>query len=404
MAAQERITAGLQDQLALYEDAAAAYNRLLALHGEDEKLTDEQRAQLDAAAAAMQQALARASQMGVTLADNLAIQEAAVRADQDRTAAIEQGNEAERQREQSLEKQRDLQEEQQRQLDEMKEQTLRQQEDQVRALADLYQDLFSGHTGDIWDEFKKSGLRAIAEVAAAWTLAMMTGQSFNPGGFLQQHGAGGDFGPLGTVLSGLFGGGKGGGLPGKMLKVGDLKGMGDLVGAGGGAGGLGGLMGAASSAMPYLAAAAAAATLLSSFGVFKSTKRGSATLGFSGGELGVGSTRGNSRDYIAASSGAMESIIASAERIADMLGGEITGAGTLSIGQRDGKWRLDRTGSGITKTKKGAIDFGDDQEALIRAGVAELIRDGVVGGISDAAKRLLQNGSGDLEKAITRQL
>lgn len=389
VAAQQNVTDGLEEQLRLYGEQSAAYARMLVQHREDGKLTKDEIAAERQAAEEKQQTLDRAAQLIHTSADQLKFAEATTRAEHATNDAIDDGNQK-RERTQQLAQQ--LEAEQQRILDDMKQQMMQRQEDQFRQLADLYRDLFDGRTGDIVDRFKHGMLDAIAEIAAAWTLSQISGQQFNLGGTLQ----GMQGNPIASLLGGLFGGGKGGALSGDAATMAWANPFG-----GGSAAGAGGLMSGIGSAVPYVAAAAAAFSLLNSLGVFSSTKRGSSTLGFDGGELGAGATRGNSRDYIAASSSAMDSVGGSLERIAEMLGGTVTGAGSVSLGQRDGNWRGDPTGRGITKTKKGAIDFGDDQEAAIRWAIGEALRDGVIGGISDAAKAILQKGK-DLDKAIEK--
>ncbi len=390
--AQQRISNGLQEQLSLYEDQSAAYARMLLLHRQDGEITAEEAAAERAAAAAKQQTLARAQQIGTTVEDNLQIQLSMVRAETSLNRLLDEGAELRNKQKTAA---RELEEEQQQILDDAKQEMIQRGEDQIRDLADLYGDLFRGRVGDIWDRFKDQGLEVIAMLAAQWTLAQLSGQQFNAGGALQ--GMGGN--PIASLLGGLFNGGKGGAAAGggEWWNIFAAGGQGGA----GAAGGAGGLMAGLGSAMPYIGAAFAAFGLLQQFGVFSSTKRGSATLGLSGGELGAGATRGNSQDYIAASSSAMDSVGSSLQRIAETLGGTVTGAGSVSLGQRDGNWRGDATGRGITKTKKGAIDFGDDQEAAIRWAISEALRDGVIGGISDAAKRILQSGK-DLEKAIAK--
>lgn len=391
VAAQEQVTAGLEEQLRLYEQQGEAFGRMLVLHRQDGKLSEEELAAERAASEQKQQTLERARSIATTVADTQKIGEAMVRTEHQLNSVIEDGN---HKREQAREHAEALAQEQQQALDEMKEEMVQRQEEQLGHLADLYRDLFNGRTGDIVDRFKDGMLDAIAQIAAAWTLAQITGQDFNLGGTLQ----GMQGNPIAGLLGGLFGGaGKGGAMDLGSMMAGPF-GMPMMPGMTGGAGGL---MAGIGSAMPYIGAAFAAFGLLQSLGVFSSTKRGSATLGYAGGSLGAGATRGNSQDYIAASSSAMDSVGGSLERIAEALGGTVTGAGSVSLGQRDGNWRGDPTGRGITKTKKGAIDFGDDQEAAIRWAISEALRDGVIGGISDAAKRILQSGK-DLEKAIDK--
>lgn len=134
----------------------------------------------------------------------------------------------------------------------------------------------------------------------------------------------------------------------------------------------------------------------------KPAKRGSATIGGSGGNLIISSTRGNSQSRIKQSTQTADEAITTLERIAQALGGTIDASrGAVSIGVRDKNFRVDTTGRGITKTKKGAVDFGDDSAAAIRFATLDLIQDGVVQGIRASTQRILQSGK-DLESAIQK--
>jgi murein DD-endopeptidase MepM/ murein hydrolase activator NlpD len=137
--------------------------------------------------------------------------------------------------------------------------------------------------------------------------------------------------------------------------------------------------------------------------IFKSAKRGSATLTAGPDGVEVGSTRGNSRSRIEAAENAGDSISEALNRIAEQLGGAADGPLSVSIGVRDGNYRVDPTGQGITKTANGAIDFGKDQEAAIRFAILDAIKDGVLTGISQGAQKLLQSGK-DLERQVQKAL
>jgi hypothetical protein len=79
--------------------------------------------------------------------------------------------------------------------------------------------------------------------------------------------------------------------------------------------------------------------------------------------------------------------------VARQLGGRIGAvANGVSIGVRDGDFRVDPTGRGTTRVKGGAIDFGDDQEAAVRYAAQLLIERGVIAGIKASEQRLLQAG------------
>jgi len=136
-------------------------------------------------------------------------------------------------------------------------------------------------------------------------------------------------------------------------------------------------------------------------GLFKKTKQGSSTITFGSDGLAAGTATGNGTAEKAAASASANSVVGSLNRIAEALGGSVTGAGSVSIGYRpghkDGAYRVDTTGSGRLT---GVLAFATEEEA-IRAAIADALKDGVIGGISDASKRILAAG-GDLEKAITK--
>lgn len=139
-------------------------------------------------------------------------------------------------------------------------------------------------------------------------------------------------------------------------------------------------------------------------GVFTSTPRASATIGGTANGLEVVSIRGNSGSRRRASEGAAGEAIDTLDRIAEALGATIDASlGAVSIGVRKGNYRVDTSGTGITKTKRGAIDFGEDSAAAIRFATMDLIQDGVLQGLRDSTNRLLRQ-SDDLDTAIRRAL
>lgn len=340
-------------------------------------------------------------------------------------------------------------------------------EQAILDVADFYEIAFRGGTKDLWRSFRDEGTRIIAEIAAQWTLAMISGQGFNLnsalGGAMGRSplasiflgtgalGAANDNGPLGGLVS--FGrpidfnpvlsarGGIGGGLlpsggiipttggrfnatlgggagflqsPTFALGLGTL--ATSIFGNGSTGSQIGGMLGsiggqALGSSIAALGSfggpvGAIAGAILGSVlpGLLASTKRGSATVGGVGGTLGITGTRGNSRSREQAATGAAGSLIDAIFQIADQLGGTVDASrGRVSIGVRDQNFRVDGSGSGITKTRNGAVDFGSDQEAAIRFAVQDLIKDGVITGISQASQNLLQRG-GDLEAQIEKAL
>ena len=138
--------------------------------------------------------------------------------------------------------------------------------------------------------------------------------------------------------------------------------------------------------------------------LLSSTPRGSATIGNVGGTLGVTGTRGTSQARIAASEKSAGAIIDSLDALAAELGATIDPtSGNVSIGIRKGNYRVDTTGSGITKTKNGAVDFGQDAEAAALYAMQDLIRDGVLVGLRKGTENLLKNAS-DLEVGVQKAL
>lgn len=134
-------------------------------------------------------------------------------------------------------------------------------------------------------------------------------------------------------------------------------------------------------------------------GMFKKAKTGSATI------TGVDSDptlSGNNKKMRAAAGDAAGSVQEVLSRIADELGGEV-GSFSVSIGLRDGKYRVDPTGRGQTKVKKGAIDFGEDGTAAVMAAAFDAIGDGGITGLSAAVQRALRS-SKDIDKALREAL
>lgn len=117
--------------------------------------------------------------------------------------------------------------------------------------------------------------------------------------------------------------------------------------------------------------------------------KGSATIN----GVGINSVVGNRGSLREAASGLGGNVNDMVSEIARRLGGRVTGvANPVSIGIRDGDFRVDPTGRGTTRVKGGAIDFGEDQEAAVRFATQLLIERGVIAGIKASEQRLLQAG------------
>ncbi len=110
---------------------------------------------------------------------------------------------------------------------------------------------------------------------------------------------------------------------------------------------------------------------------------------------GKGRSYGDSKK---ATSSAASNVQDALRNIADQLGGGL-GAFNVSIGQRDGQWRVDPTGRGKTKKSKGAKDFDDDQGAAIAFAIADAIKDGAITGLSAAVQKALKSST-NLDKAL----
>ncbi len=140
-------------------------------------------------------------------------------------------------------------------------------------------------------------------------------------------------------------------------------------------------------------------------GLFKKSTSGSSTLTFGSDGLAAGTAKGNGTAEKAAASASANSVAGSLNRIAEALGGTVTGAGSVSLGYRPGHkagaYRVDPTGQG--NVKGGSVMAFATEEEAVRAAIADALSDGVIGGISAASKRILAAG-GDLEKGLSKAL
>lgn len=136
-------------------------------------------------------------------------------------------------------------------------------------------------------------------------------------------------------------------------------------------------------------------------GVFKKTKYATASVAMmAGGDLGVGSLKGNSDKREGIANDAATSVISGLEQLAASLGGSLTGSPSVSIGTYDDKWRVSTTGyqGKLKKGKSGVVDFGKDgAEEAIKFAIQDALKDGVITGISEFSKRVLSTM--DIDKA-----
>lgn len=319
-------------------------------------------------------------------------------------------------------------------------------ERQRRSVEDLsryYYDLFSGHGGDIWRDFKREGMDVISVLAAQWTIAMITGQKFDPATALGSAGMGSYGGPATTLATALFSG-RGSSLADLVAKEGGdadqiksavemskslgstSKQLGSLnkmlagVGAGQAVSGLASAVGIRQSGVGSgLGSAAGAAigsvipgvgTIIGGIaggllggtigGMLKKTKKGSASINIIDGEAAVGDAYGNSSSYRTNATALGGSVADQLNSIADMLGGDLTGTGAVSIGQRKKKFVVDTSGTRKTKGA-GTLSF-DTEEAAVEAAVRNMLQDGILGGVSAASQKILRDSSQTLEKALTK--
>lgn len=131
----------------------------------------------------------------------------------------------------------------------------------------------------------------------------------------------------------------------------------------------------------------------------KPAKRGSATITSVDGDA---TSRGNDQQRIQASLGLAGGVQQRLRQIAEEFDAEI-GSFAVSIGQRGKDFRVDTSGSGKTKTKRGAIDFGQDEEAAVAFALRDAISDGAIKGLSEAIQKAL-NSNPDVDKSIKEAL
>ncbi|API58277.1 hypothetical protein BSL82_02290 [Tardibacter chloracetimidivorans] len=334
-------------------------------------------------------------------------------------------------------------EEQARAAEAALEEQRRHAEDVFRDLGDIYYDIFSGQGGNIWDNFKRRGLSALADLAAQWTLSFLSGNAVG-----MPQGAG----PTG-LMSVLFGGGAGG-LGGlgefdgginigrsldRVFGVSDNNALAAITNTlpDGTVFGTPGIAstGAISSVLGSLGAGLGAAAIGTSLpGMFglKTSSTGGAIGGIggfiAGGPIGAGigaalgsvlggllkgnrtaraqvtgldglNVAGADKGNYGAASGLGGSVQEGLARIIDALGGE-AGAFNVTIGTRGDDFRVNTRGTSL-KMKNGAVSFEGDQQAAIEFAIRDAIADGAIKGISAAAERILRS-SDDLEAAITK--
>jgi hypothetical protein len=134
--------------------------------------------------------------------------------------------------------------------------------------------------------------------------------------------------------------------------------------------------------------------------LFGGTKSGRVTLN------GTGLTLGGTNKQLQAAAGQTGSdLLSTLQSVAEQLGGTLGSYGTITLGQRNGSYRVNvgGSGSGSLKTGHGAKDFGTDEQAAIAYALQQAIVHGAVRGISAGAQRLLAAGN-DLQAQLKKAL
>lgn len=140
-------------------------------------------------------------------------------------------------------------------------------------------------------------------------------------------------------------------------------------------------------------------------GLLKKTKYGTASISqLAGGELGVGSLKGNKSGYKDNANSAAGSVISGLQEIAASLGATLTGSPSVSIGMYKKDWRVSDTGrTGKLKGKYSDVkDFGDDAEAAIAYAIQSALQDGILTGISEFSQRVIK-ANGDTNSIALAQ-
>lgn len=184
-----------------------------------------------------------------------------------------------------------------------------------------------------------------------------------------------------------------------------------LNGAGSSAGGalggiLGGIKGVTSALGPFGAALTPVLSVVGGLvgNLFTKVKTGSATLGNVGGASAITGTGGNSASLRASSSGLAGGVASNLDSIVSALGGSL-GNFSVSIGERKGRFVVDRAGQGRVKTggTGGVVDSYTTAEEAQAVALRDAILDGAVQGISAAMQAAIRQNS-DVNKAVNEAL
>jgi hypothetical protein len=248
----------------------------------------------------------------------------------------------------------------------------------TRPMQGISQNLVFDGLQEVFEPLRRSLKEMIRDISGifgdqgAFTKALGKAAGFSVIGSAAAKATGGS--GLGGAIGGAVGGFAGEAAKGLLGSLGGLAGpLGSVLG-----GVLGGVLGKA----------------------IAGTKRGSATI--TGVDSDI-STRGNSAGFQSQAKGVAGGIQDALSNIAEQLGGQL-GSFAVSIGLRDGKYRVDPTGSGITKTRNGAVDFGKEGEAdAIAYAIQDAIADGAITGLSAAVQKAIKSSS-NVDKALREAL
>jgi len=319
--------------------------------------------------------------------------------------------------------------------DEAAEKQRRIQEAEIRYISDFYFDLFSGNTGNIWKDFKRQGLGVISDIAAQWTLALISGQDTSltsiAGNVMGSPFPGGGS-PLGSLLGAITGGASGqsaandnGAAVGGIANAAAQSAGGSATAAASGI--LGGFQAGAGLAGPVglYAGAVAVSDLVGQGissalgikysrtagglfgaiggiigGMLKKTDKGYAQASISqSGELEYSLAKVNGSGRADAATGQINALFEGLKSISEQLGGNLKGGFTLgSIGTYKDKYSFDPTFGSPSDTQ-----YFANAEDAVRAGLMDALGRGVIDGISDASQKILSSGQ-DLETAIEKAL
>lgn len=308
-------------------------------------------------------------------------------------------------------------------------------EEAIRDVADIYEDLFTNGVDSVWDHFKAEGQRALAEIAAQWTIAMVSGQKFDLG-----QAANAAFGrsPISSIFfgGGIFGGAANDNLPTTAPSphdVGQLPQGGTIGGVSGALGGaaMGAGIGSLSANVLELAGidmSNTGASIGGAIGSFIPIPGGSIIGAVAGGLLGnlfkskpYGTAQLTGADSLsvtgkgdgrAAGAGTLGGAVQDGlSQIADALGAEL-GSFLVSIGTYRDNFRVSTVGQtgklkGRTgnerrnEREQGLYDFDTEEEAIAFA-IRDAISDGALKGISMASQRIIANAGKDLDAAIEK--